>query len=55
MPNENKAPETPRPDDSKAREIAEDRERMNRAANEAAEQGLKREQRYDEDHNIFTK
>ena len=55
MSNENITPKTPRPDDSKAREIAEDREKMNQTANEAAEQGLQREQRYDEDHGIFTK
>jgi hypothetical protein len=55
MPNQNNDPETPRPDDSKARETAEDRELMNRAANEAAEQGLNRERRYDADHDIFTK
>ena len=55
MPNQNNDPETPKPDDSKAREIAVDREKMNRAADEAAEQGLNRERRYDQDHDIFTK
>jgi hypothetical protein len=55
MPSQNNDPETPKPDDSKAREIAADREKMNRVANEAAEQGLNRERRYDEDHDIFTK
>jgi hypothetical protein len=54
MPDQNNDPGIPCPDDSKAREIAEDKELMNRSANEAAEQGLNRERRYDENHDIFT-
>jgi hypothetical protein len=41
-------------DDSRNSRTAEEK-KLNRMADEAAERAGKREQRYDEEHNIFTK
>lgn len=45
---------TPKQDNSPIDETPEGK-RLNRAADEAAEKAGKTEQRYDRDHNIFTK
>jgi hypothetical protein len=49
MPSQTKSPETPIQQDS----IKETR--VDRLANEAASRAAKREQRYDQKHDIFTK
>jgi hypothetical protein len=46
--------DAPMPENSKSVETPADK-RLNRAAEEAAEKAGKTEQRYDRDHNIFTK
>ena len=54
MPNQSEKSETPTPSDTKTLEKQVDK-RLERDADEAAERALKTEQRYDKDHNIFTK
>jgi len=53
MPRQTKSPETP---SQEASPITTSKEtNLERLANEAANRSAKREQRYDRDHNIFTK
>jgi len=54
MANEINSPETLKIDQSKASETAAD-ERLDRAAEEAAQKAGRTEQRYDSSHGIFTK
>jgi hypothetical protein len=53
MPNETKNPETPIQQDLLVRTSKETK--LGRLADEAAGRAAKREQRYDQEHNIFTK
>ena len=60
MPSPSSNPETTKPDDCTLPETLvdeklEDTKRLNRVAEEAAEQAGKTERRYDQDHSIFTK
>jgi hypothetical protein len=55
MPSQTNNQDTPRQqDDSSASKTAKGK-RLNRLADEAAKRAGKREQRYDQEHNIFTK
>lgn len=54
MPNLVDTPKTPNVDDHNTKETAA-RERLDRSAEDVAEQGEKTEQRYDENHDLFTK
>jgi hypothetical protein len=55
MPNPVGNPKTPsRKDPAKGSEVTEDK-KLDRIADDAAERAGKTEQRYDEDHDIFTK
>jgi hypothetical protein len=55
MPSQTNNQDTPRQqDDSSASKTAKEK-RLNRHADEAAKRAGKREQRYDQEHNIFTK
>ena len=53
MPSQTKSPETPSQEDSPVTTSKETN--LDRLANEAASRGAKRQQRYDREHNIFTK
>jgi hypothetical protein len=53
MPSQTKSPETPKQQDSPVTTSKETK--LNRLANEAASRAAKREQRYDQEHDIFTK
>jgi len=60
MPSPSSNPQTTKPDDSTVSETLvdeklEDTQKLNRVADEAAEQAGKTERRYDQDHSIFTK
>jgi hypothetical protein len=54
MPNESENQETLKSEISKASETQAEK-RLDRAAEASAEKAGKREQRYDQDHGIFTK
>jgi len=54
MSTQTDSQENPKLDVSKTSET-QAQKRLDRAAEEAAEKGEKTEQRYDRDHNIFTK
>jgi hypothetical protein len=54
MPDQVKPTETPMPDDAQTSEKSADK-RLDSVADEAAGRALKTEQRYDKDHDIFTK
>jgi hypothetical protein len=54
MPNQTDTPDIPRQDNSDAATTGEDA-KLDRIANEPASRGGKRQQRYDQEHNIFTK
>jgi hypothetical protein len=54
MPNQTDTPDIPRQDNSDAATTGKATER-DRIANEAARRARKRQQRYDQEHNIFTK
>jgi hypothetical protein len=53
MPSQKKSPETPTQQDAPVTTSKETT--LGRLANEAASRAAKRQQRYDQDHNIFTK
>lgn len=53
MPSQTKSPETPRQQDFPVTTNKETN--LDRLANEAASRAAKREQRYDQEHDIFTK
>jgi hypothetical protein len=53
MPSQTKSPETPRRQDLPVTTNKETN--LDRLANEAASRAAKREQRYDQEHDIFTK
>jgi hypothetical protein len=53
MPKETNSPDTPSQQDSRVTTGKETT--LDRIANEAANRASRREQRYDEEHNIFTK
>jgi hypothetical protein len=54
MPNQTNSPNTPsQPDESPV--ITSEETRLDRIADEAASRAAKREQRYDQAHDIFTK
>jgi hypothetical protein len=55
MPNQTNTPDTPREqDDSNTVETTE-QTKLDSIANAIASRAVKRQQRYDKDHNIFTK
>ena len=49
--------QSPKPEDSKVAQVPSDDadKKLDRMADDAAKQGGKTQQRYDTDHNIFTK
>ena len=53
MPSQTKSPETPIQQDSPV--TARKETKLDRIANEAASRAAKRQQRYDREHDIFTK
>jgi hypothetical protein len=53
MPNQTNSPETPTQQDSNVTTNKETK--LGRLANEAASRAAKRQQRYDQEHDIFTK
>jgi hypothetical protein len=53
MPEQSDTTYTPREDES-AVPATDEQAKLDRVANEAAKRAVKREQRYDRDHNIFT-
>jgi hypothetical protein len=53
MPSQTNSPETPTQQDSHVTTSKETK--LNRLANEAARRAAKRQQRYDQEHNIFVK
>jgi hypothetical protein len=53
MPTQTKSPETPGQQDSPVTTSKETK--LDRLANEAASRAVEREQRYDQEHDIFTK
>jgi hypothetical protein len=53
MPNQTKSPETPSQPDFNVSSSKETK--LDRLANKAASRAAKREQRYDQEHGIFTK
>jgi hypothetical protein len=53
MPSQTKSPETPIQQDSLVTTSKETK--LDRLANQAASRAAKREQRYDQEHDIFTK
>jgi hypothetical protein len=53
MPNDNDTTYIPRQDDSDV-PATDKKANLDRIANEAAKRAVKREQRYDREHNIFT-
>jgi hypothetical protein len=55
MPNEADGSNTPEPQNDSAEARKKLHERLNRIANKTAKQGEEEEERYDEDHSIFTK
>jgi hypothetical protein len=54
MPNQTDTPDVPRQDNSGAATTAKET-KLDRIANEAASRAAKRQQRYDQEHDIFTK
>jgi hypothetical protein len=54
MPNQTATPDIPRQDNSDIATTGKKAE-LDRIANEAARRAGKRQQRYDQEHNIFTK
>jgi len=55
MPNEADGSNTPETQNDSAEARKKLHERLNRIANKTAKQGEEEEERYDEDHSIFTK
>ena len=60
MPNHNDSPDTPKQQDNSnaskaAAETKAKETRLDRIANQAARRAVRRQQRYDRQHNIFTK
>lgn len=54
MPDQTETPEIPRQDGSDTAPTGKEA-RLDRVAKEAASRAVKRQQRYDQEHNIFTK
>jgi hypothetical protein len=54
MPNQTNTPDTPRRDDPNTVETAK-QTKLDSIANSLATRAVKRQQGYDQDHNIFTK
>lgn len=55
MSDETKNPDTPEQQDDAEALKATKETNLGRIANEAARRGVRRQQRYDREHNIFTK
>jgi hypothetical protein len=53
MPSQTKTPETPTQEDSPV--TTGEETKLDRLANEAATRAVKRQQRYDQENNVFTK
>jgi hypothetical protein len=55
MLSQTNSPDTPRQQDNPSASNTAKETRLDRAANEAASRAAKRQKRYDQEHNIFTK
>jgi hypothetical protein len=55
MPNKTDSPDTPKLQEDSADAQKAVQEKLDRIADKAAKRGEKREQRYDEEHGIFTR
>ena len=55
MSDQTSNPNTPKQQDDSSASIIKKETKLDRLANEAARRGVKRQQRYDREHNIFTK
>ena len=55
MPNETNTPDTPRQQDASGTVETPKQTKLDSIANSVATRAIRRQQRYDQDHNIFTK
>jgi hypothetical protein len=54
MPSQTNSPATPKEQDNSSASKTAKETKVDRIANEAARRAVKRQQRYDQEHNIFT-
>ena len=55
MPNQTNGPDTPEQEENFSAPTTAKETKIGHIANDAASRGVKRQQRYDREHNIFTK